>query len=168
MVTAYRTCKSDIATTGMNTFETQQWIYLEQQYQEEVNLRAKLINNLGLYINNLRQQQHEIILMIDANESMTKTNSGISNLISLTQLCDPIFMLHGEHKEPNTYIRGSDRIDYILCTPTLFFILSYSITTIPYSHSECSNIPEDSFTIYKMKAVNPNSTITERIPFTTA
>ena len=119
MVTAYRTCKSDIATTGMNTFETQQWIYLEQQYQEEVNLRAKLINNLGLYINNLRQQQHEIILMIDANESMTKTNSGISNLISLTQLCDPIFMLHGEHKEPNTYIQGSDRIDYIHCTPKL-------------------------------------------------
>ena len=50
---------------------------------------------------------------------MTKTNSGISNLISFTQLCDPIFIIHGEHKEPNTYIRGSDRIDYILCTPKL-------------------------------------------------
>ena len=50
--------------------------------------------------------------MIDANESITKTNSGISNLISVTQLCDPIFMLRGAHKEPNTYIRGSDRIDY--------------------------------------------------------
>ena len=57
--------------------------------------------------------------MIDANESMTKTKSSISNLISLTQPCDPIFMLHGAHREPNTYIRGSDRIDYLLCTPKL-------------------------------------------------
>ena len=57
--------------------------------------------------------------MIDANESMTKTNSGISNLISVTQLCDPIFMLHGAHKEPNTYIRGSGKNDYFFCSPKL-------------------------------------------------
>ena len=68
LVTVYRTCKSNIATAGVNTFATQQWIYLEQQEQEEVNLRAKLITDLGIYINSLRQQNHEITLMIDANE----------------------------------------------------------------------------------------------------
>ena len=84
--------------------------------------------------------------MIDANESMTKTNSGISNLISLTQLCNPIFMLHGEHKEPNTYIRGSDRIDYILCTPKLLRcilrcgILSFDMATTAHHRGEYFDI----------------------------
>ena len=56
IVTAYRTCKSNPATAGVNTFATQQWIYLEQQEQEEVNLRTKIITDLGIYINSLRQQ----------------------------------------------------------------------------------------------------------------
>ena len=30
LVTTYRTCNSDIAMAGMNTFATQQWTYLEQ------------------------------------------------------------------------------------------------------------------------------------------
>ena len=118
-VTAYRTCKCDIVIAGINTFATQQWTYFEQQEKEDVNLRAKLISDLAIFINDIRQQQHKVILMIDANESMTKTNSGISNLISLTQLCDPRFMLHGANREPNTYIRGIERIDYCFCTPKL-------------------------------------------------
>ena len=47
--------------------------------KEDVNLRAKSISDLAIYINDLRQQQHEVILMIENNESMAKTNSGISN-----------------------------------------------------------------------------------------
>ena len=65
-----------------------------------------MISDLAIFINDLRQQQHEVILMIDVNELMTKTNSGISNLNILTQLCDPIFMLHGANRELNTYICG--------------------------------------------------------------
>ena len=53
-----------------------------------------MISDLAIFVNDLRKQQQEAILMIDANASMTKKN-GISNLIILTQLCDPIFMLHG-------------------------------------------------------------------------
>ena len=74
--------------------------------------------------------------MIDANKSMTKTNSGISNLISVTQLCDPIFMLHGAHEEPSTYIRGSDRIDYFFCSPKLLQYIQ-----------RCGILPSDMATI---------------------
>ena len=87
--------------------------------KEDVNLRAKLISNLAIYINDLRQQQDEVILMIEGNESMTKTNSGISNLKILAQLCDPTFMIHGANRESNIYIRRIERIYYLFCTPKL-------------------------------------------------
>ena len=75
-----------------------------------------MIKELIRFIKKLQEQKHEVILLIDANESITDSNSLIGTLLSQTQMCDPIFNQHGSKNEPNTHIKGSKRIDYIFCT----------------------------------------------------
>ena len=57
--------------------------------------------------------------MIDANEGFSELNSGISKLLTKTQICDLIFLHHGSENEPNTYAMGFKRIDYIFCTSNI-------------------------------------------------
>ena len=57
--------------------------------------------------------------MIDANEGLSELNSGISKLFTKTQMCDLICLHHGSETKPNTYARGSKRIDFIFYTSTI-------------------------------------------------
>jgi hypothetical protein len=59
---------------------------------------------------------YEIILMINANEEVGLIPGGISNVISTAGLFDLIDTRHNATKCPNTYARGSKRIDYIFGT----------------------------------------------------
>jgi hypothetical protein len=59
---------------------------------------------------------YEIILMINANEEVGLLPGGISNVISTAGLYDLIDTRHNATKYPNTYARGSKRIDYIFGT----------------------------------------------------
>ena len=57
--------------------------------------------------------------MIDAKEGFLELNSGISKILTKTQMCDQLFLHHGSENEPNTYTRGSKRIHFIFCTSTI-------------------------------------------------
>ena len=85
-----------------------------------------MIKELIRFIKKLRKQQHEVILLIDANESITDSNSLIGKLLSQTQICDPIFKQHRSKNQPNTHIKGSKRIDYIFCTQHISQYISSS------------------------------------------
>ena len=60
-------------------------------------------------------KQYEVILFIDVNEPHIYY-SGIDKLIKRTKMIDPILVRHGCVNELNTHKRGSDRIDFVLCT----------------------------------------------------
>ena len=74
-----------------------------------------MIFDLRTHIKQLIDNQHEVILFIDANEPHIYC-SGIDKLIKRTKMIDPILVRHGCAAEPNTHKRGSDRIDFVLCT----------------------------------------------------
>ena len=74
-----------------------------------------MIFDLGTYIKQLIATHHEVILFIDANEPHIYY-SGIDKLIKCTKMIDPILVRHGFVIEPNTHKRGSDRINFVLCT----------------------------------------------------
>ena len=93
-----------------------QWTLLEQKGLEESDIRKQMIQKLRTFINKLRETQHEVILLIDANESISDKNSRIGKLLSQTQMYDSIFKQYGSNKEPNTHIKGPKRIDYIFRT----------------------------------------------------
>ena len=77
-----------------------------------------MIKDLIIIIND-KKTENEIILMIDANEGISESNSGIRKLLIKTQMCHPIFLQHGSKNEPNTYARGSRRIDFVFCTSNI-------------------------------------------------
>ena len=54
---------------------------------------------------------------------------GIAKLVSDCNLNDPIAQAHGHINEPETYIRGKDRIDFLCCTLTIAaFVTACGIT----------------------------------------
>ena len=61
---------------------------------------------------------------MDANETANFKNSTIINLCRICKLCDPIAIKNGTELEPNTYSRGSGRIDFILCSKALLPFIS--------------------------------------------
>ena len=63
-----------------------------------------MIIYLSLFINNLQQQNHEIIVDIDANEANDKPKNGVIKLLHLTNLIDVVNQNDGSRKESNTYL----------------------------------------------------------------
>ena len=66
---------------------------------------------LATSIKTLAMKRQEVILCIDANEEFDTGGKGIAKLVSDCNLIDPIAQAHGYINEPETYIRGKDRID---------------------------------------------------------
>ena len=86
------------------------------------------ITDLQVFINSQRNNRTETILSMDANETSNCKNSTIIKLCRICKLCDPIAMKHGTELEPNTYSKGSGRIDFILYSKALLpFISNASI-----------------------------------------
>ena len=93
---------------------------------EEDDIRKRMIKELISFIKKLRGKKHEVILLIDANESIIDNTSLIGKLLKQTQMCDPIFKQHGSKNEPNNHLRGSKRIDYTFCTQHISQYISSS------------------------------------------
>ena len=107
----------------------QQWQRLEEQNLEDTNIRDLMIIDLAKFITKLHDKTHEIIVGIDTNEANEKPKNGLDKLLQLTKLIDVISQQHGIRKEPNTYIRGRKRIDFLLCSEHIYtFIDKRSIS----------------------------------------
>ena len=76
-----------------------------------------MIQDLIIFTNELISPNHEVILLVDANEAFISSEYGLTKLTRKTNLTDPIFNKHGSHLEPNTHKSGISRIDYAFCTP---------------------------------------------------
>ena len=92
---------------------------LEETNQEHEDIRSKIILGIIIYINDLRKMNHQIILLIDTNEGFTSRDYGLAKLTQHTNMTDPIFNRHDNSLEPNTYTRGSQRMDFHFCTPQI-------------------------------------------------
>ena len=85
------------------------------------------ITDLQFFINFQRNNGTKIILRMDANKTANCKNSTIIKLCRIYKLCDTIALKHGTELEPNTYSRGLDRIDFILCSKALLPFISNAI-----------------------------------------
>ena len=65
-------------------------------------------------INKIQSICHQVILLIDTNESFHSLEHGISSLIEHIGMINPIANKHGTNNQTNTYKRGSQIINYIL------------------------------------------------------
>ena len=74
------------------------------------------IDDLIVEIKNKQKNRHEIIIIMDRNEEFTSSKRGIEKLCRECKLYDVFSQRFKNAKLPNTHIKGSQRIDYILCS----------------------------------------------------
>ena len=114
IISAYRVTQNRIENCGPFTAFTQQWHLLRMKGISSPDPREQFFVDLGIRLSSLRQQQSEIILMLDANDTLQNPNSRFTRWVREQKLVDIHVRKHGTDDEPPTYARGSKRIDYIL------------------------------------------------------
>jgi hypothetical protein len=80
--------------------------------------RSQVLHDLAMRIDDLRQQNNSVILLIDANESTSQLKQ-LSYWIQATKLVDPHSRIHGNANIPATYSRGNKQIDYVFVSEDL-------------------------------------------------
>ena len=117
ILTAYRSPRQQ--PTGGFGFFDQQYSILLSQGVKTPNVRRQFIIDLCDFINTLQKEGHEILLSLDANETLGQDRTyGIDHLMSNCALSD--LHLLGPESPPATYKYGSDRkIDYMLGSPNV-------------------------------------------------
>jgi hypothetical protein len=116
----YRVCAGHIKTAGPGTCFAQMWHLADMKNIQPNKPRQQVLDDLEEAIQKCRSQAHEVIVLMDANETVARNNSSIRKWMINTGLLDPITERHGLEGQPRTYARGSSRIDYIFITPGLY------------------------------------------------
>jgi hypothetical protein len=106
----------DNSTAGEKTAYRQQSNILKKQGRDETDPRGTMFRDLGKRIQEVVRQGEEVILMIDANDSLAKPKGRFSMWVGENKLVDIMIQRHGTEEEPATFAGGSTRIDYILMT----------------------------------------------------
>ena len=103
---------------------------MEERGDTTIDVRKQMTKDLSTFIKTLATKRQEVILCIDANEEFDTGGKGIAKLVSDCNLIDPIAQAHGYVNEPETYIRGKDRIYFIFCTLNIAaFLTACGITS---------------------------------------
>ena len=131
IITVYKVYNRPIVTAGPLTAISQQWKIAQSKNRGNENIVDNTITDLQLFINSQQNNGTEIILNMDANETVNCKNSTIIKLCRIYKLCDTIALKHGTELEPNTYSRGLDRIVFILCSKALLPFIS-NVGILPF------------------------------------
>jgi hypothetical protein len=107
-------------TKGPFTAYSQQLYLLEEKDAVNTDPITNFYNDLRVVVNNLKQKNHEIVIMIDANACLEDNNNMFTKWVSELQLIDPLTARHGTERQPATFQGGKKRIDYFLMTKGLF------------------------------------------------
>ena len=74
---------------------------------------------LSSYLSSLIQKGDQVILMVDANENITRNNTGFSNNMEAIGLYEAILSRHASLAPPPTRTPGRTPIDAIYCTSSI-------------------------------------------------
>lgn len=118
IICCYQVCRQTISTAGPKTAFSQQWSILANKGCSNPNPRKQFYQDLDTTIQNLRQQDHLIILAGDFNSTIGDEPAGLDKIVQKHSLTDAIQHLHGPY-ECATYSRGSKCIDYFLVSSEL-------------------------------------------------
>jgi hypothetical protein len=117
VISAYQVCVRPTHATGTTAYHQQESL-LRQKGHQKPKPRKFFHRDLTEFIRVSKSRQELIILVGDFNEPMTEQSS-MARIASKHQLVDILFQRNSHLPEPNTYARGSTRIDYALVSPEL-------------------------------------------------
>ena len=104
---------------GINTTYSQQVRMMRLDGVLDPDPRKAFIQDLKSLVQNLRQDNHDIILMGDFNESIGVKPQEMASVMHEGELTDVFCYKHGIDQEKPTYARGTKRVDYILVSTRL-------------------------------------------------
>ncbi|MGH7974008.1 MAG: hypothetical protein ACREBR_00680 [bacterium] len=116
-ITAYRTNAASPQTTGELTAWKQEWRLMALAGISDPDPRQHVLTDLSRFIQNKVDDGHDVIIMIDANQSLSHDNI-FRQFASECGLNDIYTHLH-EEEGPPSHNRGRRRTDYILGTPRI-------------------------------------------------
>jgi hypothetical protein len=125
-ITAYNVCSDNIATCGPTTAFAQQYHLLKLEHPGRVpDPRQVFWDDLKYRIAYLQRSGHEVVVMMDANDTLQNPQSKLTSWVQSLNLTDIHMHYHGTEDEPATYSRGSTRIDYMFATSTIKDYIEY-------------------------------------------
>ena len=87
-----------------------------QQTQTKEHPRDAAITDIIIAINKKRNEDHNIVLVIDGNEPFFNSSGGIARICRECKLFDPLDHKHGNACDSKSFLRGSERTGFILCS----------------------------------------------------
>eukprot|EP00957_Ditylum_brightwellii_P140010 10668818-Ditylum_brightwellii.AAC.1 len=96
----------------------QQWKYYRKKGTENPDPHILFTNALRHCLESQLDNDHEVVLLLDANENL-KVGSPLLSMLSDLNLLNVHAHLHPALSPPATYQRGSDCIDYMFISPGL-------------------------------------------------
>jgi hypothetical protein len=113
-ISAYRPPQTSAKEAGDTTAWMQQYTLLRLGGEAAPDPRQAFIRDLSKFIKEGQAEiGREILLMVDANERIGDTKTGIGQLIQECELMDLHHYRHPDIAPVRTYLRGSKTIDYI-------------------------------------------------------
>jgi hypothetical protein len=124
VITAYRVCHGSPSSASLGSSFLREFEYLRTQQNSKPNPRRQFLTDLQSVLLRLQEDGHAIIVMLDANSTLT-SDIHFSDFITSCGLND----LHSDDPAPSTYIGAADRrIDFILGCDQVLASLSRSGT----------------------------------------
>jgi hypothetical protein len=117
VISAYQVCTRPTYSTGSTAYHQQESL-LRQKGIHKPKPRKYFHRDLNEFVRISKSRQELIILVGDFNEPMNERSS-MARIASQHQLVDILYQRNSHLPEPNTYARGSTRIDYALISPEL-------------------------------------------------
>jgi exonuclease III len=118
-ITAYCPPKQTINNAGLFTSFFQQFHQLRSSGSKNPRPIVQFYDDLEQHTITLQAKGNEIVLMMDANESLTDRGSKLKELASACNLTSVHTHLHADLPPPATYSRGSSKIVFILISENL-------------------------------------------------
>ena len=87
-----------------------------QQTQTKEHPRDAAIIDIIIAINKKRNEDHNIVLVIDGNDPFFNSFGGIARICRKCKLFDPLDHKYGNACDSKSFLRGSERTDFILCS----------------------------------------------------
>jgi hypothetical protein len=112
IITVYRHCVS----SGPSTTSMQQWTLLHKAGNQNPDPIKTFYADVDDLLTKWKKLQYEIIVLIDANETIGNKPGGLAPILNRIGLTDLIHSQHHLNDTVNTHARGSKRIDYVLGT----------------------------------------------------
>ena len=108
---------------GLLTAYSQRVRMMRLEGVDNPNPRRTFIQDLRTLVKDLRDANHDILLMGDFNEVISEKQEMMASVIHAGDLVDVFSYRHGLERKKPTYARGKRRVDYILVSARLLSFL---------------------------------------------